>query len=453
MFQPITFVFTLFCCEESRYANNWTYLLHKTGIVISMKYYHLLAMNQVLKKCLLPSVLFSMAVVGCNDSGVSPVDEVRPVVVIESVASGTTHFAFEFFKNLQQTQPAEQNLFVSPLSLHMALGMLENGAENETSREILKTLKMEGISREEVNKAYKTLINELPLADSKVKLGLANSVWYKTGFQVENSFQDILKKSFNAEITGLEFNEAAKARMNQWASDKTNGKIDKVIDQINSNHVMFLLNALYFKGDWATKFDSKNTVDKPFKLQEGTSKTVKMMLNEGNYKVADGENYRAVQLPYANGQFNMTLLIPKADKTVGQVVEGLTVQDWNELQTTRLSTGKVKVGLPRFTLNYAAKLNETLKNMGIKNVFTDAAELTKISKSGGLLVDFVKQDAFLGIDETGTEAAAVTTIGVGLTSVPVIPEYICDRPFALVISEKTSNTILFMGRIMNPASK
>ena len=414
--------------------------------------YHLLAMNQSLKKCFFPSLLFTLAVIGCDNDGVNT-NEVRPVTIPANIASGTTNFAFDFFKNLQETQPANENLFVSPLSLHMALGMLVNGAENETAQQILKALKMENISLEELNKAYKTLIDELPVADSKVKLGLANSVWYKSGFQVESSFQDVLKKSFNAEVTGLEFNDAAKARINQWASDKTNGKIKKVLDQISPDQVMFLLNALYFKGDWATKFDTKNTVDKPFKIQEGTEKTIKMMFNEADYKVAEGQKYKAALLPYANGQFNMTILIPQGETTVGQVVTGLTAEDWNDLQTKRLSSRKAKVGIPRFTLDYSAKLNETLKKMGIKKVFTDDAELTKISKGGGLMVDFVKQDAYLGIDETGTEAAAVTTVGVVLTSLPVIPEYVCDRPFLLVISEKTSNTILFMGRIMNPDSK
>ena len=409
-------------------------------------------MNQIIKKCLFPSFIFTLAVVACDNDGVAP-NEVRPVTIPASIASGTTDFAFDFFKNLQETQPANDNLFVSPLSLHMALGMLLNGAENETAQQILKTLKMEGVSLDELNKAYKTLIDELPVADSKVKLGLANSVWYKSGFQVESSFQEVLKKSFNAEVTGLEFNDAAKAKINQWASDKSNGKITKVLDQITPDQVMFLLNALYFKGDWAAKFDAKNTIDKPFTLLGGAEKTVKMMFNEAEYKVAESEKYKAIQLPYANGQFNMTILIPQGETTVGQVMTGFTATEWNDLQTTKLSARKAIIRLPRFTLNYSAKLNETLKVMGIKRVFTDAAELTKISKGGGLMVDFVKQDAYLGIDETGTEAAAVTSIGITLTSLPYISEFICDRPFVLLISEKTSNTILFMGRIMNPDSK
>ena len=411
-------------------------------------------MNKFFKDVIVIPALLAGILLGCTNDGVNPPNEVKPVTIPANIASGTTDFAFGFFKNMQETQPAAENLFVSPLSLHMALGMLLNGAENETAAEILKTLKMQGVSMADLNKAYQTLVDELPEADSRVKLGLANSVWHRNDFQVETDFKNVLKDSFDAEITGLPFNDAARDKINQWASDKTNGKIKKVIDQIKPEQVMFLLNALYFQGDWKYQFDTKKTLDAPFKLENGSDKQVKMMYSKYNLKAASGSKYNAVQLPYANGQFNITLLIPQGTNTVGSIISGLTAQDWNDLQSTRLIEKEVKVGLPRFTLQYAVKLNNTLKKMGINKVFDDAAELGKINKTANLFVDFVKQDTYLSIDEKGTEAAAVTSVGIGLSSAgPEMPEYICNRPFALIISEKTSNTILFMGRIMNPESK
>lgn len=411
-------------------------------------------MNKLFKDVLMIPALLAGTLLGCTNDGVNPPNEVKPVTIPANIASGTTDFAFDFFRNMQETQPAAENLFVSPLSLHMALGMLLNGAENETAGEILKTLKMQGISLADLNKAYQTLVDELPAADSRVKLGLANSVWYRNDFQVETDFKNVLNDSFDAEIAGLPFNDAAKEKINQWASDKTNGKIKKVIDQIKPEQVMFLLNALYFQGDWKYQFDTKKTLDAPFKLESGSDKLVKMMYSTYDFKAAAGSKYNAVQLPYANGQFNITLLIPQGTNTVGSVISGLTAQDWNDLQTNRLIEKEVQVGLPRFTLEYSSKLNNTLSKMGISKVFTDAAELGKINKTADLFVDFVKQDTYLSIDEKGTEAAAVTSIGIGVTSAgPEKPEYICNRPFALIISEKTSNTILFMGRIMNPESK
>jgi serine protease inhibitor len=189
-------------------------------------------------------------------------------------------------------------------------------------------------------------------------------------------------------------------------------------------------------------------------VENGADKTVKMMYAKSDFNVTSAAKYNAVRLPYANGQFNMTLLIPNGQNTVDQVLNELTASQWNQLQSTGLRQAAVTVGLPRFKLDYSGKLNKTLAKMGIEKVFTDAAQLGKINKTADLFVDFVKQDAYLGIDEQGTEAAAVTTIGIGLTSAgPEEPRYICDRPFALVISENTSNTILFMGRIKNPDSK
>ncbi|NIJ50957.1 serpin family protein [Dyadobacter arcticus] len=403
----------------------------------------------------LASVLFFTVLIllGCTNENPTPSNEINPVEIPAGIADRTTSFAFNFLHTLQQTQPSQDNLFVSPLSLNIALGMLLNGAEKETAAEILKTLQLESISISDLNKTYNTLVNDLPVADPKVSLGLANSMWYKSGFEVEKDFQNILKTSFNSDITGLPFDNAAKDKINRWASDKTNGKIKKVLDDIDPNKVMFLLNALYFKGDWKAKFDAKMTVDAPFNLEKGGSKTVKMMNVKSVFRVASNNKYDAVQLPYSNGQFSMTLLIPKGTNSIDQVLSNFSDASWKEL-SNGMYERTVKVGLPRFKLDYSIKLNTTLERMGIKKVFTDSAELGKINKTANLVVDFVKQDTYLGIDEQGTEAAAVTSIGFDVTSVsPDEPKFVCDRPFGLIISERTSNTVLFIGRIKNPDSK
>lgn len=411
-------------------------------------------MNKILKSILFPGVIIS-TLLGCTNDNPGPdnvPDPVHPVEIPARISEGTNNFAFKFFQTLQQTQSPEENLFVSPLSLHMALGMLLNGAENETANEMRKTLEMDGVSLTDLNNAYKTLINDLPIADSKVKLGLANSLWYKSGFTVKPDFQSVLKNSFNAEATGLPFDNAAKEKINRWASDKTNGKIKQVIDNINPDQVMFLLNALYFKGDWKHQFDAKNTIDQAFKLENGSSQSVKMMYVKSDFKSFSFDSYNAVQLPYSNGQFNMTLIVPKGQNTVDQVLASFKSSDWERLRTGLRESG-IQVGLPRFTLEYSAQLRKTLEMMGMQKAFTSAAEFKKINEVADLLVDFVKQDTYLGVDEKGTEAAAVTSIGMIATSVGPIQQIVCDRPFALIISENTSNTILFMGRIKNPESK
>lgn len=399
-------------------------------------------------------VLLAGILLGCSSDEIDTApSEVHPVQIPARISAGTNDFAFDFFKNLQEAETADGNLFVSPLSLHMALGMLLNGAENETATEILKTLKMEGVSLADLNDAYKTLLNDMPVADSKVTLGLANSVWFRNNVQVEIDFKNVLNKSFNADVTALEFNSAALNKINQWASDKTNGKIKKVLDQLDPSAVMYLLNALYFKGDWAAKFDSKNTQDKAFHLQTGTDKNVKMMYNNDDYAAGSFDKYLVAKLPYGNGQFEMTIILPKTGTSITDLLNSFTTAEWNKIQAT---TGKqkVNVGLPRFTLNYTIQLNKTLAAMGLNKVFSNAAEFGKISRSAATAVSFIKQDTYLGIDEKGTEAAAVTTIGMIGSPGPIEPlQIICDHPFGIIISEKTSNTILFMGRIMNPDSK
>ncbi|TLU97922.1 serpin family protein [Dyadobacter luticola] len=409
---------------------------------------------KVLKRFKLVPILAFTLLLGCtDDKNPSPDLIVNPVTIPANIADGTTSFAFNFLHNLQQTQPAQDNLFVSPLSLHIALGMLLNGSERETADEILKTLEMQGVSVADLNNAYKTLVNDLPVADSRVSLGLANSMWYRSGFQVENNFQNILRDSFNSDITGLIFDNAAKDKINQWASDKTNGKIKKVLDEIDENKVMFLLNALYFKGDWKSQFDSKQTVEMPFNLEGGGTKSVKMMNVKSTFPATFNNTFSAVKLPYSSGQFSMTLLIPYGQNTIDGVLAEMTASKWREV-SAEMRDRNVKVGLPRFKLDYSAKLNATLEKMGINKIFSSSAQLGKINKNEHLVVDFVKQDAYLGIDEQGTEAAAVTSIGIDVTSVsPDENRYICDRPFGLIITENTSNTILFMGRIKNPDSK
>ncbi len=390
---------------------------------------------------------FSLFLWRCTNEGATP--EGIPVEVSPQIAARTTDFAFNFFSKVQANQPTSENVFVSPLSVHMALGMLLNGAEGETAEQINQALKTEGVSQADLNQAYQSLLNGLPKADPKVQLGLANSVWYRNTFQVQTSFLDVLRQSFDAKVEGLDFTSpASKDKINTWASDQTNGKIKKVIDQIQPQDVLFLLNALYFKGDWKYQFDAEKTSDAPFYLANGQTKTVKMMRIKEKFKAAIKDNYAAVQLPYASGQYNLTLLIPKQEVGVNEVIQGLTAAKWNELQTS-LSESEVSVGLPRFTLDYEIKLNDILKAMGMTRAFTDNAQLGKINPNEPLYVSFVKQNTYLGIDEKGTEAAAVTTVGVGVTSAGPDP-YICDHPFVLVISEKTSNTVLFMGRIMNP---
>ncbi len=390
------------------------------------------------------TLLLLWAAIGCSSGGPAPSGV--EVTISGDFASRTDDFAFDFFKKLNEGEKPEKNVFVSPLSLHMALGMLVNGANGKTAEEIQQTLKLNGISLTDANATYQKLIEGLPKADPKVTLGLANSVWNRDSFQPETDFINILKQSFQAEASSFSGSDATP--LNNWASDKTNGKIKKVLDKIEPQMVLFLMNALYFKGDWKTSFDTQKTSDYPFQLSTSQTKQVKMMQMKDKISFANREGYFAYELPYGNGQYAMTVMVPTGNTDINSLISKLSPTEWSDLQKSLKEVNNLQIGLPRFTLEYEVYLNEVLKKMGMPTAFSDDADLTKINKAGNLKVGFVKQNTYVGVDEKGTEAAAVTTIGVELTSVP--QTYYADRPFVIVINEKSSNTVLFMGKIVNP---
>lgn len=397
---------------------------------------------------------FLVTAVSCQTSSVNPgpanavpTGELR---VSAPFVDQTSQFAFDLAKRVAKAGGESENLFISPLSLHVALGMILNGANAQTAQEIQKTLNLDAQTLAEANQTYQNLMVNLPAVDPKVTLQLANSVWYRNTFEVATTFQDVLKQTFKAEVSAQDFNDPATVgKINSWASEKTNGKIPKVLDAIQPDNVLFLLNALYFKGDWKTQFKPESTIDSPFRLVSGAERTVRMMRLDTEMRRAIRPAFTAFELPYGadNSKFAMTVLLPAENTTATNVLNSLTGTDWNQLQKD-MTVSKVDIGLPKFTLNYEVKLNSILSDMGMPTAFTDRADFTKMNPKGNLLLSFVKQNTFVAVDEKGTEAAAVTTGGFATTSYK--EPTLCNRPFVFVIHEKTSGTVLFIGKIADP---
>lgn len=393
--------------------------------------------------------------ISCKNSNVAPdsnqnknIGTAGELRVSAPFADQTTQFAFDITKRVSAQEGKAKNLFISPLSLHIVLGMLLNGANGQTAQEIQKTLKLDAQTLTEANQTYQNLMQNLPGVDPQVTLNLANSVWYRNTFTVEKGFQDLLKQSFQAEVAAQNFDDPATVNtINNWASQKTNGKIPKVIDQIQPDNVMFLLNALYFKGDWKTQFDSGKTIDMPFNLASGGTTNVRMMRLNTNLKRGFRSTYTAFELPYGSDKYAMTVLLPTENTTADALLNTFNSSEWSQLQKDMV-LGNIDIGLPKFTLKYEIKLNDALSALGMPTAFTDRADFTKINTKGGLTLSFVKQNTFVAVDEKGTEAAAVTTGGVSTVSLP--QSTICDRPFVFVIHEKTTGTILFVGKIADP---
>ena len=403
--------------------------------------------------------------VSCRNTNVSPTPDAGASTgelrVSAPFAEQTTRFAFDLAKRVTATEGPAKNVFVSPLSLHIALGMLLNGANAQTAAEIQKTLNLDAQTLAEANQTYQNLMQNLPsrsdgAVDSKQTLQLANSVWYRNTFGLATSFQDVLRQTFNAEVSAQDFNDQATVGIiNKWASEKTNGKIPKVIDAIQPDSELFLLNALYFKADWQKQFKPEETTDSPFRLPSGAETMVRMMRLDTDMRRTTRPTYTAFELPYgpvrkadyAGPVYAMTVLLPARNTTADALLSSLTGAEWNQLQAD-MKPGKLDIGLPKFTLNYEIRLNAILSEMGMPTAFTNQADFTKMNPAGGLTLSFVKQNTFVAVDEKGTEAAAVTTGEITTTSVQM--PTLCDRPFVFVIHEKTSGTVLFGGKIADP---
>lgn len=405
------------------------------------------------------SMLFSagaMFLSGCTKK-LHPGEEkqhapVKYISIAPAVRTNLNDFSFNLLHRLQTSEDKNANYFISPLSLHMDLGMLLNGASGSNAEQIRNALSLNGQDNEQINQAYKTLLTDLPVADPEVQLGLYNSVWYRNTVTFKKPFIDDMKAYFDATVTAMDFNPQDASRINHWASEKTNGKIKQVIGAINPDDVMFLLNALYFKGDWSSKFDKRFTAKADFHLENGSVKQIQMMRQQKAFKYYADDDLQIITLPYGNGQFEMTVLLPKEGHSVNDLLDGLTATQWADLKE-HMQSQLVNIELPRFSIPaYEIKLNNILKAMGMESAFLAGADFSNLTDAD-VQVSFVKQNTYLRVDEQGTEAAAVTSTGIMTTSFPMPEQMRCDHPFGIVISENTSNTILFMGKIMNPESE
>ena len=371
------------------------------------------------------------------------------------VITNGNEFGVELFTKVALEE--NKNLMLSPLSASTALTMLLNGCGGNTYDQLKKTLKYpDDMSISDVNEVYKSLVNQLLKVDPKVKLALANAIFYRESFSVKPPFLNTMSSDFRAQTEGIDFAlPSALTTINKWASDNTNGKIPKVLDEISPDAVMFLMNALYFKGDWSYQFDKSLTSDRPFYIPGGNSVNVSTMNGKVGSKVADGDNYKAIELPYGRTNFTMVIIVP--DETLPSFNTSFTAEKWNAITSAfdgQQEYGEMIVYMPKFRFSYEKVLNDQLQSMGMIDAFNSSmADLSGISDAS-IVVSFVKQNTFVEVDEKGTEAAAVTTIGVDVTSVDPQPKvFIIDRPFVFAIRERTTNALLFIGQIVNPLAE
>ena len=398
-------------------------------------------------------LLVTLSFFSCNKEEIQK-DPV-PIEISEKaqeILSASNQFGFEMLQKAFE-ESGDNNLMISPLSITQALSMAYNGANGETKTAFENVLHFTGQTTDEVNQAALDLTTALLKVDSKVNISIANSIWYRQGFSVEQDFINSNQTYYNAKVSELDFgNPASKNIINNWVDEKTNHKIEKIVDNISGDDVMFLINAIYFKGDWKAGFDKDDTENKPFYLTNGTTKNVAMMQIENDFSVALSQNYAAIELPYGQGNYSMVIVLPNDNFSLTELMGEMNNTAWNNLILNMREPSEWNLELPKFKFEYENTLNNELIDLGLGLAFSDFADFTKINKNGGLTISKVKHKTFIKVDEEGTEAAAVTSVTVGVTSVgPNTNTFFIDHPFLFVIKEKYTNAILFVGTVTDPS--
>ena len=379
---------------------------------------------------------------------VKPAEPIVLTVKQADRAAADNRFALEIFKEVS-TQNGS-NTFFSPLSLNMALGMLYNGASGETRIEMADVLGMADFSETEINEYYQKMSQALLKIDPMTDISIANSIWHREGFLVKQPFIDVNQKYFDAVVKSLDFSKSDAADIiNKWCADKTKNRIREIVGNPISNNIkMFLINALYFKSKWEHQFKKENTKQDDFTIANNQKKRINMMEQTTDLPYYADQHLQCVEMPYGNKAFSMVAILPANDMNVDELIEYLDNTAWNNI-VKNLRQKEVWLKLPRFKIECDIPLNEPVKNTGMKLIFNGGfANISDIT----LAVSEIKQKTFVEVNEEGTEAAAVTVISM-VDMAPAPSErvqFFASRPFLYLIKEKSTGTILFIGRMDEP---
>lgn len=367
-----------------------------------------------------------------------------------------TKFSFDLLAQLWQESP-EETVIVSPLSVATALSMVYNGAAGDTQTAIAETLRLEGMTVEALNGAIANQLQTLNSDDLGATVSIANSLWAREGVTFNPSFIETAETFYAAEVASLDFTQpSALATINGWVEDKTEGMIPQIINQIKPDDVLFLINAVYFKGDWQFPFEPDRTQEEDFFTLDGTAHPHPLMAQSGEFFYSETDQFQAIRLPYQGGQLEMVVLLPQAEVSPMEMQSALTAEAWQQWMT-QFSRRPGSLKLPKFKLEYGTQLNQVLAALGMDVAFDpNQADFSRLSDLATYISD-VQHKTVIDVNETGTEAAAATSIGITATSAPVEPpqpfEMIVNRPFFLAIQDQQTQSMLFMGWVMDPTAE
>ncbi len=365
----------------------------------------------------------------------------------EKVATDNA-FTFDLLRAVRQHAKGA-NIFISPLSVSMALNMTLNGAAGATADEMRAALHEAGYSQEDINACTHELREALMKVDPKTTISIANSIWHRRGETLRTPFLEANRTYYGAEVRPLDFaSPQAPKQINDWCAQQTNGKIPQIVNQIPADAFLYLINAVYFKGAWAQTFDREATQKAKFHKANGAMQEVNMMHQQDDFRYGSNDICQLLEMRYGNGAFGMVIMLPRKDKTTRDVVASLS-KLWK--QTEQLSTEEVNLYLPRFRTECQYDLAESvLPTMGMKAAFTPEADFSGISNKP-LRISGVIHKTFVDVDENGTAAAAATSVEAELMSMPIREKepvlFRVDHPFVFAIREKSTGVILFIGEI------
>jgi serpin B len=371
---------------------------------------------------------------------------------VAAVVKGNDAFAFDLYARLREK---EGNLFFSPESISTALAMTYAGARGETAAEMAKTLHFT-LKPDHLHPAFHALIDELNGAGKKrgYQLNVANALWGQEGYHFLKDFLELTRKNYGAGLREVDFarnTEAARKTINAWVEKETQDKIKDLLQPgvIDSLTRLVLTNAIYFKGDWYRQFKKDLTRKEPFHVSAGKKIDVPTMHDTGSFKYLDGGSFQALEMQYKGKELSMVVLLPKKIDGLGELEKTLSADklaDW----LPKLREQEVGVSLPKFKMTSEFSLKDTLAAMGMKQLFNAAtADLSGMNGKPDLFVSAVIHKAYVDVNEEGTEAAAATGVVVTLKAA-AHPFFQADHPFAFLIRDNHSGSILFLGRVVNP---
>ncbi len=373
---------------------------------------------------------------------------------MKQLVEGNTAFALQLYGTLRST---EGNLVLSPYSISSALAMTCAGARGQTARQMEQTLHFDQ-SQTDPHALSGRLDTALKSAQGSNELNIANSLWPQEKYPFRVEFLNLLRKDYGTTVTPLDYAghaEQARVTINQWVDDKTRHKIAEIIAPgvLNDSTRLVLVNAIYFKGTWATPFAESATQPDDFYTTPDMTITVPFMHTGGQFSYGENDQLQLIALPYAGRRLEMIILLPRSRDGMGQLETGLTAASLSAW-TSEMRDQEVNVALPKFRMSSGFGLGDTLRALGMKDAFDpEKADFSGMDGSHWLYISAVLHKAYIDVNEKGTEAAAATAVGIeaGAVLVEKPPrEFRADHPFLFLIRDSATGSILFMGRVAKP---